>query len=257
MPSASVFSIVRKFAPGELITLYKIDLTMFSGGSIVYLTNNVFEERVPIQFGGNIYAHMPVAMDSVDTDSTSGPAQPRLQVATSGGPVASLVSQYKDLRGAKVYRIRTFAEFLDIMPDGAGGTTVNPGADSNAILPMDFFIVDRKLSANKVMAEFQLVSPTDQDGVKIPLGIVTKRYCTKVYRFNNGGTFSYDNRHDPCPWGSDVPDGGFYFDINDNPCGADNDRCSKTMRGCTARFGLNVGLPFGAFPGVKAPGEAG
>jgi lambda family phage minor tail protein L len=257
MASAAIFEVVRRFAVGEMVTLYNIDLSNLGGGTY-HFTNNIFEERIPIIFGGVTYTHMPVAIESIDTGSDGGPAQPRFMVATSGGPVNSLIRQYKDLRGAKVTRIRTFAEFLDQMPDGAGGVIVNPGADSNAILPTDFFIIDRKVSANRTMAEFQLVAPTDQEGIKIPLGIVTKRYCTKVYRFNNGdGTFTYTGRYDPCPWGVTVPDGGAFFDIDDNSTTAANDRCSKTLRGCTARFGKVSALPFGAFPGVKAPNEAG
>jgi lambda family phage minor tail protein L len=258
MPSAAIFSVVRKFEVGELITLYKLDLTNFSGGDVYYFTNNVFEEHLPIQFDGQEYVYMPIAMDNIDTSTDSGPAQPRLTIATAGGPVNSLIRTYKDLRGAKVHRIRTFAEFLDLRPDGAGGVEVNPGADSNATLPTDYFVVDRKVSANKTMAEFQLVAPTDQEGIKIPLGIVTKRYCMRVYRYNNGdGTFTYTGRHDPCPWGNPISDGGNYFDINDQPCTAAQDRCSKTLRGCSVRFGNTSALPFGAYPGVKAPNEAG
>jgi lambda family phage minor tail protein L len=257
MPSTAIFEVVRRFAVGEMVTLYEVDLTSI-GGAVYHFTNNIFEESIPIIFNGVTYAYMPVALESIEVDSNGGPPQPRFLVATSGGPVNSLIRQYKDLRGAKVTRRRTFAEFLDEMPDGAGGTTVNPGADANAILPIDFFVVDRKVAANKTMAEFQLVAPTDKEGIKIPLGVVTKRYCSKVYRFNTGGVFTYTGRYDPCPWGDTVPDGGHYFDINDAPTGtASADRCSKTIRGCTVRFGKTVALPFGAFPGVKAPNEAG
>jgi lambda family phage minor tail protein L len=257
MPSASVFTTVRKFAVGTMVVLYQIDLTALGAG-INYFTNNVFEERVPISFGGHTYVHLPIAMEGIDTSAEAGPPQPRLTIATSGGPVNALIRNYGDLRGAKVTRVRTFAEFLDDMPDGEGGVIVNPGADPAAYLPVDLFIIDRKVSANNTMAEFQLVAPTDQDGIQLPLRTVKKRYCDKVYRFNNGdGTFTYTGRHNPCPWGNVVSDGGHYFTVDDATTSAANDRCSKTLTGCSLRFGKGAGLPFGGFPGVKAAGEAG
>ena len=58
-----------------------------------------------------------------------------------------------------------------------------------------------------------------------------------MYRFNDGaGNFTYTGRHNPCPWGDEVGDGERYYDINDQPCTAADDACSKTLRGCTLRF---------------------
>jgi lambda family phage minor tail protein L len=248
--SVKMFSVTRRFAVGELITLFQIDLTTL-GGKVYYFTNNIFEEGVAITFGGKTYDYMPVALDDIDTGTDSGPAQPHMTIATAGGPVSALIYQYKDLRGAKITRLRTFAEFLDTMPDGNGNVVVNPGADSSALLPIDIFMVDRKVAANKTMAEFQLVAPTDQEGVQLPLRVIKKRYCDKVYRFNSSGHFIYDNTSNPCPY-----KGTAYFDLNDQSTTAGSDACSKTLGGCTKRFGAGA-LPFGGFPGVKSPGEAG
>jgi lambda family phage minor tail protein L len=253
MTSASMFQVVRNFGVGVLITLYRIDLTK-QGGGLYYFTNNIFEERVPISFAGQEYVHMPIAMEGVDVSAEGGSAQPRLTIATAGGPVNALIRQYKDLRGAKVWRTRTFAEFLDKMPNGAGGVMANPSADGAARLPEDLFVIDRKVGANKTMAEFQLISPTDQEGVMIPLRVVKRRFCDLIYRFSNGdGTFT-----DPplfvdggCPYR-----GSAYYDVNDKPVTASLDRCSKTLKGCTLRFGKTAALPFSAYPGVKSQGEA-
>lgn len=255
MTSAVMYEVLRRFSVGELITLYQIDLSKY-GGETYYFTNNVFEEQLPIVFAGKTYTYLPVALESIDVGTDTGPSQPRLSIATSGGPVSALIYTYNDLRGAKVTRIRTFAEFLDQMPDGEGGVKVNPGADSDATLPLEYFLIDRKISANKTMAEFQLVSPIDQDGVRIPLRVIKKRYCDLVYRRYVNGAFVYSNTSNPCPYGKDVA-GTNYFDIYDQPTTAALDMCSKTMNGCKIRFGNAVGLPFGGFPGVKSAGEAG
>lgn len=254
--NSKIYEVTRRFSVGELITLFQIDLTKF-GGSVYYFTNNIFEEHIPIIFGQKEYYYLPIAVENIDIGTDSGPAQPRLTIATAGGPVQALISQYKDLRGAKVTRIRTFAEFLDQIPDGTGGVIVNPGADSTAVLPIDYFVVDRKVASNKTMAEFQLTAPIDQDGVQIPLRVIKKRYCDLVYRRWDGTAFTYNNTSNPCPWGKEVSDGGNYFDVYDEPCTAAEDRCSKTIGGCVLRFGKDRGLPFGGFPGVKSAGELG
>jgi hypothetical protein len=41
-----------------------------------------------------------------------------------------------------------------------------------------------------------------------------------------------------------------YFDAHDNACPAEEDLCSKTLKGCTVRFPSFV--PFGGFPGINS-----
>ena len=250
---ATKYQVVRRFAVGELITLFQIDLTSL-GGTVQYFTNNIFEERVPIVFGGNTYIHMPCDLEGVEISADAGPAQPKFQIATAGGPVAALVAQYKDLRGAKVYRLKTFAEFLDQKPDGSGGVIANPTADATAVLQKELYVVDRKVSANSTFAEFQLVSPLDQEGIQLPLRIVRKRWCDRQYRMANpDGSFTAPPSMEDggCPY-----IGTRYFNEQDVATSAPNDHCSKQFSGCQARFGKGTALPFSGFPGVRGTSEA-
>jgi len=249
----------RSFAVGTLVTLFELDLTA-QGGSTWFFTNTIFEERVPIQFDGDTYTHLPIQIEDLQIDAQAGPPQPRLTIATAGGPVTALISQYKDLRGAKLWRRKTFSEFLDIRPDGSGGTEVNPSADPAALLQNDLFIVDRKQGSNNTFAEFVLVAPTDQEGVELPLRIVRKRWCDALYRkYEIGITnaqgpddfFNYEHSEGGCPYR-----GSNYFDENDLATTQANDRCSKLVSGCAARFGQTVALPFSGFPGIRAQNEA-
>jgi lambda family phage minor tail protein L len=252
-----MFQVVRRFSVGELITLYIIDLTR-QGGSIHYFTNNIFEERVPIKFNGQDYIHMPVMMESIDVDSQGQPAQPRFSIATAGGPTNALIQQYKDLKGAWVWRFKTFAEFLQNKPDGAGGVIPNPGHDPAAVIGEELYIIDRKVAADDTYAEFQLVAPTDFEGIQIPLRIVRKRWCDALYRYydpSTGNFHYYPPAEGGCPWGQVTPDGGKYFNANNQPCAKAQDRCSQQLTGCKARFGTTETLPVGMFPGVKATSE--
>lgn len=358
----SVKSAIRKFAVGTEVVLYEVDLTPL-GGPVYHFTNTIFEERVPIKFGGNTYTVLPIAMSDVSVDAQGAPSQPTLAIATGGGPVASLIQQYGDLRRAIVRRFSTFAEFLDEFPlddtplvdeseafftgagfsgsgpwvhagtaygevrfpmpgvqDGEkfivtvdkgdpylairiGGTgqiglvgsgthvveltaadvatfegvrvgtvsdgaalnsvsvvrsNLNPNADSAARIKEELFIVNRKNSADKTFAEFQLRSPADLEGAKLPARICRKRWCMAKYRVqNDDGSFYYFPPEDGgCPWGNTTPDGGNYYDVNNQPTTKENDRCSKQMSGCLARFGNNAPLPFDALPGIRGPNEA-
>lgn len=254
----SLRTTVRKFAVGQKVVLFQIDLTKF-GGTVLYYTNEIFEERIPIQFGGNTYLHLACRMTDIVVDSQSAPAQPKFAVATAGGPVNALIQQYSDLRGAVVRRITTFTEFLDQRPNGSGGVEANPSADANAVVSEELYVVDRKMAANERFAEFQLKAPTDQDNVQLPKQIVRKRWCQNQYRvFDDAlpGDFAYVPPVDGgCPWGNVDPDGGDYYDEFDQPTTKANDRCSKQMTGCLVRYGQTAALPFGGFPGVRAPQE--
>lgn len=106
---------LRNFAVGVHVTLYELDTTPL-GGQVYYFTNQVFEERVPIKFGGKTYTQIACDMSKVDIDAQGAPATPNFSIATLGGPMAALIQQYKDLKRCKVRRYVTFAEYLDLMP---------------------------------------------------------------------------------------------------------------------------------------------
>lgn len=253
MTQPRIFEVTRSFEVGTLITLYEIDLTA-QGGGTYYFTNNVFVERVPIKFASHDYVQMPISMEDINVDSQSGPAQPRLAIALAGGPVGALMQSYKDLRGAVIRRKKTFAEFLDLKPNGSGGTMANPSADALAVIGVEMYIVDRKLSSEPAMAEFQLVAPTDQEGVQLPLRIVRKRWCDATYRWYNPATTNFE--YEPPVDGGCPYTGTAYFDANDNACVKALDKCSKQGSGCLKRFGSAAALPMQAMPGIRGSQEA-
>jgi lambda family phage minor tail protein L len=244
--------ITRQFAVGTVVSLYELDLSHL-GGPVHYFTNNVFVERIPIVFGGNTYVQIAVSMSDVETDSRGSPSSPNFSIASSGGPIPALLQQYSDLRRAIIRRYTTFAEFLDVMPDGAGGVVPNPNADPSARIREELFVVNRKTSADDVFVELELKSPADLDGVQIPLRIVRKRWCDAKYRVPDGqGDFVYFPVEDGgCPY-----TGELCFDVNGEPTTPAADRCSKELTtGCVARFGKSAPLPYSAFPGVRGVQE--
>lgn len=110
----------------------------------------------------------------------------------------------------------------------------NTNADPNQHLPDDAWFVERKLSENRQMIEFELSSAFDLIGQKLPNRQIIQNTCPWKYR----GT--------ECGWN------GGYYDINNAPTAtAANDVCSKTLTACRARFAAaSQPIRFGGFPGA-------
>ena len=142
------------------------------------------------------------------------------------------LKKFDDLLRAKLTRKRTFVKYLD--PRNFKGN-VNPDADpyGNETLPDDIYIVSRKVSENRDIVEFELVSPFDIHGVKLPFRQILQS-CSSAYR---SAECSYT--------------GPPVADSSDNPTSIlGEDKCGKRISSCKMRFGENNSLPFGGFPAV-------
>jgi lambda family phage minor tail protein L len=110
----------------------------------------------------------------------------------------------------------------------------NPYANPAEEYPVETWIITRKANETPAAIEFELGSPLDLQGVKLPRRQVVAGTCLWAYRSGE------------CGYG-----GGPVADYADNPTSdPSKDQCSRTMRGCKKRFGENGELPFGGFPGI-------
>lgn len=215
---------IQKLDPGARIELFELDATAL-GGSVNYFhagTNGVQEAIV---WQGNEYLPWPINATGFEYNGRGQLPTPRMQVANLGNLMSALNIAYDDLVGATVTRRRTFARYLDGMPD----------EDPTAGLPDDVFLVDRKLGEGRVLVTYELGSSLDVQGVMIPLRSMNANACSSEYR---GTECGYT--------------GGAVADLNDDPT-ADLalDRCSKRLTGCRLRWGAYAELPYGGFPGLR------
>ena len=145
-----------------------------------------------------------------------------VQRATNPGQTA--LFNGNDLTGTTVRRIRTLRKYLDGQPN----------ADPNARYADQTFTIDRKVSENRDIVQFELVMPVDKQGEMIPKRQCVSNICQWVYRSSE---CSYT--------------GTSFFDINDTPVGsAAQDVCGKRLTSCKARFGQFAPLPYGSFPSI-------
>lgn len=94
--------------------------------------------------------------------------------------------------------------------------TPNPTAE----FPREVYYVDRKANENNEFVEFELATPFDLAGVRIPRRQALADLC------------SWEYKSAECSYTGSLP------------------TCSKTLDACRAHFGENAWLPFGGFPGI-------
>jgi lambda family phage minor tail protein L len=229
-------------APGKLVRLFQLDLTPL-GGALLYFTPDV-NPGGTVTFDSHVYTAIPIEADGFEVATSGEQPRPTLRIGNVHqgnnlpGAVTGLVIQYDDLVGAILKRIRTFAQHLDGAPD----------ADPTAIIDIQIYRIVRKARQNRVFIEWELANPLDHDAAMIPKGQILPDYCRAIYRRWDpvASDFVYDTTTLVCPFVDETK----AFDIQDQATTLANDRCSKTLGGCRARFGATAALPFMGEPGI-------
>jgi lambda family phage minor tail protein L len=228
----SIAGYIQGGSLGAEIILYEIDLSDFGQG-IIRITASA-DSQSAISFGGQTYAPLPIEAEGFEMTADGPLPRPKLTVANLDGAFTALVEQNDDLQGAIVRRISTYDRFLDSGDD----------PDGDAHKPIDVYQISRKTGDDGRIISWELSALMDQEGVELPARKIVRDYCDHEYRRWTGAGFDYSDA--TCPY---VGANGS-FDENDDPCPNAQDRCSKRLSGCLARFGTNAPLPTRAFPGV-------
>lgn len=198
----------------------------------IYFHSGTSELLASVVWKGVAYTPWPIKASEFATPSQGSPARPKLQVGNFGGTISALCRQYEDLLGAKLKRRRTLVKYLDAMNFAGGNPTANPAEE----YPVETWIITRKANETPTAIEFDLGSPLDLHGVKLPRRQVIAGTCLWAYR---SGECGYA--------------GGAVADYLNNPTtDIAKDQCSRSLRGCKMRFGENGELPFGGFPGIAS-----
>ena len=219
---------IQSLSPSALLEFFILDSTNITGGSILRFhagTNGLMQ---PVVWQGQTYSPLPVKAEGFDLNAKGTLPRPKMTVANAGGLLSADVRNFNDFVGCKVTRKRTFLKYLDAsnFPNG------NPTADANQYLPDEVWYVERKVTENRYIIEFELASALDLQGIQLPNRQIIQNSCPWKYR----GT--------ECGWT------GAYYDKNNMPAAtAASDSCAKTLAACKARFQLQP-IRFGGFPGA-------
>lgn len=232
----TIQSAVQRENPGAIVTLFRIDATPV-GGPVMFFCRSA-EHADDVRFGGQPYTPVDVEFSGFETNGNGALPQPKMRLANTNGVIQDIVNAYGDLLGCTVARVRTFAQFLDGHPE----------ADPNVFFGPDVFRVEQKTSENKLYIEWSLSASIDQEGKNLPGRLVLRDNCMWRYRTWDAAAnaFTYDPGSHACPYA-----GQAMFDRFNQPTqDPTKDACSQILSGCQTRFGKNVGLPYGGFPGV-------
>jgi lambda family phage minor tail protein L len=179
---------------------------------------------------GITYTPWPINGSDFSTPSQGSPARPKLQVGNFGGTVSALCRKYEDLLWAQLKRRRTLVKYLDTVNFVSGNPTANPAEE----YPAETWYITRKVNETPAAIEFDLGSPLDLQGIKLPRRQVVAGTCLWAYR---SGECGYA--------------GGPVADYANNPTSdPTKDQCARNPTGCKLRFGQYAELPFGGFPGI-------
>lgn len=227
------FSELQKIAPSAIIELSQLELTVKLHGvsETHYFHAGTNSASGDIVWAGQAYQAWPIEATEFEYNGTGSLPRPKLVVANTLGTITALIETLPDgLEGAKVTRRRTLARYIDGVNFPGG---VNPyGTPSTDEFPPEIYYIDRKVTENRDLIEFELAAGFDLAGVR-PGRQCVSNVCQWEYR---GLQCGYT--------------GNAYFNFNDEPVTTlSQDQCGKRLRSCELRFAQL------RFPGVVTAGS--
>lgn len=232
---------VQSLTPGNLVTLYELDLTALGGGYERFHNHN---DGIIIWQGDSYY---PWAITASDFERTGDGQQPNptLEVGNIGvdddgypitGVITALCLEYQDMVGATLTRKRTFAKYLDSenFKDG------NPTADSSEHMPDEKWLISQKDAETPESISFVLTTPLSFEGVQLPRRQIIAGTCGWLVMGEPNGGY----RGAYCGY-----TGSKMFDKDGNEVTEPSlDKCGGRVSDCKKRFGDAQPLSFGSFP---------
>jgi len=191
MSSAAIVSNLKNRNPSAIIELFTLQLdNSLHGATTVYRFHNgsSLKDNGEIVWAGNSYQRFPVKAEGFQYGKGQLP-RPTLTVSNALGTITAILLSVNttttgnDLTGATVTRIRTLARLLyavnfpsDVNPYGT--------PDPTAEFPQEIYKIDRKMTENREIVQFELAAVFDLAGIRAP-----KRQCTRS-DFPSIGTFN-------------------------------------------------------------------
>jgi lambda family phage minor tail protein L len=182
---------ISDLLPDTIIELYEVELggrdgiKRFHAGKLIE-KDIILSEVIDTQGGQTIkvphtYFAIPFEVDGFESRGDGQLPRPKLTVANPKGVITDLIKRRDDLVGSLFKRIRIFLKYIDEenFPDG-----INPFAtsDPSSRFDDDIYVFNRKVTENKYLIEFELVSPLEMENAKLPARIMIANYCPWHYR---------------------------------------------------------------------------
>ena len=175
-------SALQSINPGAIIELFTLTLdSTLHGSSTVHRFHNGSNMNANgnIVWAGNSYEKFPILCEGFDFGSTGTLPRPTISVSNIFGTITALLQAANqitignDLNGTKLVRIRTLAKFLDAV-NFEGNTNPYGTPDPTAEFPQEIYFLDRKITENRDLVQWEAISALDLVNVKLPKRIATR-----------------------------------------------------------------------------------
>ena len=168
--------------PTAIIELFTLTLdSTLHGATTVYRFHNGanLNSNGEVVWAGNTYERFPIQCEGFEFTGTGTLPRPTISVSNIFGTITAIMQNVNqttvgnDLNGAKLTRIRTLARFLDAV-NFEGNTNPHGTPDPTAEFPQEIYFLDRKVSENRDVVQWEAISALDLVNVKLPKRIATR-----------------------------------------------------------------------------------
>jgi lambda family phage minor tail protein L len=219
------------------VELWELEL---SPSSFAYFYSGLDEDLGEVQFrqrgGGatiNNYEAIPIEGEGFSLQSDGPSARPKITVAniltTFSDALGGLTN--KDLLGKKIYRRRTLEKYL--YPTD----TSDPAVE----MPTQMYFIDRIAEESILHIKFELASPFDLNGIRLPKRVVMGNSCSWRYQ-GSAPEIAAADRQGSCTWsqgGLIKIDGStekrVYFNKDDEPIVSDGNTITVYTSGAITK----------------------
>ena len=173
---------LQKINPSSVIELFTLTLdSTLHGASTVYRFHNGANMNAngELVWDGNAYQRFPIECEGFAYSGKGVLPRPKIRVSNILGTITSYISTVNattagnDLNGAKLTRIRTLARYIDAA-NFSGGTNPYGTPDTSAAFPEEIYFLDRKITENRDVVEWECCASFDLVNVRVPLRQVTR-----------------------------------------------------------------------------------
>ena len=175
-------SATQEINPGAIVELFTLTLdSTLHGASTVYRFHNGanLNSNGKVVWNGNEYERFPIQCEGFEFTGRGTLPRPRISISNILGTITAIMQNVNettignDLNGTKLVRIRTLVRFLDAV-NFPGNTNPHGTPDPTAEFPQEIYFLDRKISENRGIVQWEAISALDLVNVKLPKRIATR-----------------------------------------------------------------------------------
>ena len=175
-------SATQEINPGAIVELFTLTLdSTLHGASTVYRFHNGanLNSNGKVVWNGNEYERFPIQCEGFEFTGRGTLPRPRISISNILGTITAIMQNVNettignDLNGTKLVRIRTLVRFLDAV-NFPGNTNPHGTPDPTAEYPQEIYFLDRKVSENRGVVQWEAISALDLVNVKLPKRIATR-----------------------------------------------------------------------------------